>query len=131
MDIFTTACIGILLNAIYFLALNVFVPKAYRVYYCKQKKDIVSLAAVTLYHGIWVAWLVGGMPPVASGNAVVGTMTFLAGMTLTLWAQRVNPYFAPTVIIPMATIRSGPYRYLNHQPTTDNHNQNLIYRLPG
>lgn len=114
MDVALTLCTGILLNLIYFLSLSIFVPDSHRAYYIQDRRDWVSIAAPLLYHGILLTWLFGGTPPAPSGNAVVGTVAYLAGMGLTVWAQRVNPYFAPTVKLPADIVEAGPYRFTNH-----------------
>jgi len=114
MDAITTFCIGILLHVIYFLCLSLFVPESNRAYYIQDKRDLTSVTAVILYYGIWIAWFLNHAPPADSGNIVAGTAVYLAGMGLTVWAQRVNPYFAPTVKLPQETIETGPYRFCNH-----------------
>lgn len=114
MDVALTLCLGILLNLIYFLAIEVVVPASHRAYYIKDQRDWVSIAAPLLYHAIWGAWLLSGTPPSPSGNAVMGTLAYLGGMCLTLWAQRVNPWFAPTVKLPADIVTSGPYRWMRH-----------------
>jgi len=114
MDIAATICIGAFLHLNYLLALDLFVPKAHQAYYIQDKRDWTSYLAVLLYHGIWLAWLLNGTPPTASGNAVVGTLAFAVGLVLTVWAQRVNPFFCPTVRMHGMVIRQGPYRLFNH-----------------